>query len=1140
MKKLRQLVIIMAVLIMSLMLVFGSISTAYAAPAPALSDNAFTISALPAEVTIGSEVDLPAISGVGFKVKDPVGKDVKITSNKFVASQAGYYSVNIYKSGNILYEGYKIKVTVDKAEISVPFNGAEIPTYVSTTGEIKVPVASMVVWDEDDATKKDADATQDANNKYRISVQVIKPDGKKVTLSNPDAGYYTFANSGENTYIPATYTIRYLAEAGVKGEEGYIAKTKDFTVKVQEGFTDTEKPEFLSAINIPNTAAQKTKLTLPIANTSDNYDSNVKVTIKVVDPEGQEVKEVNDEDEKNLVLENNAKTIVFDNNKVMSFYPWIAGPYKVTYTATDDSGNSYSSDYLITVSDNKGPTIEFDSEDVPSTWGLSLKNKAGNITGEAKKLVIAKPEIWDNVSVVQSGDNIWDASESNTAAIRAYLTIRDNSGETVYNSQKSINENNFVEEKTVDGVPSFVIDFSKLTNKTGDFTFLFTARDTNASGKLLNTSTKGFSVKVIDTYTDEDIPTIQLSKLPQYLIVDKKFNEPAIDTYDKPIANVNNSVKANVKYFFKANGETEFEEFDFEDKSYFIPESAGVIKIVYNAVDALGNKAYDTDQEILINVYSTEISTAAPTFKSGTWTSTRADGLFAEGKNSLFVNDGEGNYTQRVLYPNDTVSLSDIVIEASSNEFDFLGYEVIVRKPYDTSVEIDGTPVSFVGAGQMLNTNVLSYIETVEGGKDKLHLKGIEFTVGGAGEYSILIRAFNASGASSFAGTTFTVSERPGDVVPVSFSQGGAKVKALSSNSTVSTSMELGEEYALPLTDGTYDYDYRQIEGPAYELKGNIFVPKAGGTYTITLAQFVRDGSGNVDYSMIVGASKNVTVVNVTDSIAPVFEALNELPTHVNKITQEIWDAELAKHEGTEAEKEEAAKKALYVMIPNVNVVDLGGSMSGKLSFDFKVTDKNGSVVPYEEIDGEYYFRPDKDGVYTITYTANDGYNSKEYTVKVSVGDLINPTVTAAGIELITPASSYKQGDNAYFTPVDKLTADHISDNVTTTFSKFTKTLIVKNPSGEVISPEYDDDNVPYYTMSDVGVYTVTYKIIDEAGNEWVKDFTVVVTGEGKSVINTKVLATVLVITAVVLIVGVGLYFFRFRRVKESKLKVSK
>lgn len=97
---------------------------------------------------------------------------------------------------------------------------------------------------------------------------------------------------------------------------------------------------------------------------------------------------------------------------------------------------------------------------------------------------------------------------------------------------------------------------------------------------------------------------------------------------------------------------------------------------------------------------------------------------------------------------------------------------------------------------------------------------------------------------------------------------------------------------------------------------------------------------------------------------------------------------------------------------------------------------------------------------------------------------------------------------------------------------KITRTLY--GPNGNAISVDRDDKNQEYYTLKDAGTYTLTYTVEDEAGNVYTKEFKITVTGEGKTPFNYQILSTVLIITAVVLIVGVGVYFFRFRKIKES------
>lgn len=1047
MKKLRRLIISVLVLIMSLTLLSGNVITVFADETYLLQP--VTIGSLPSEGNVGEEIDLSnAGSSVTLLVKDPIGKDVTLTNKKFIPQKAGYYTVSVYGANGVFYESFKINVTVDDAVISIPYNGADIATYISTGTAITIPEASMVVYDKENTSEVDEEATEEANRNYTITYSVTAPNGTVTTLT-PNNGIATF--DADKTTTSGSYLVRY------KATNGSVVKTRDFTVNVQEDFEDEEKPE-LSVLSFPNSAAQKVKLTLPKATATDNKDENVKVTITVFDNEGKKVKVVNDDDEKNLVL--GTEDVVFDNDKSMSFYPWTAGPYMVEYTATDDSQNSVKSTYNINVSDTKAPVIELDEDAIPSVWGITVENASGALSDD--RLIIPKPEVWDNVTAKED--------------IELYFSIKNSSSETLYDSKDASKYfEGFVKEEN----GNYLIDFSVLGTKgktqTGTFTLTFTARDKDSNGKLKNTSYKPVTVEIKDSYVDDDYPSVQTKNVPQYVMVGDKFYKPEITSYDET-----SKVNLDVKYELISGTETV--EFDFDEKDYYVPAKAGKIQITINAADSVGNAI--TTQTYTVDVYSDKILTSAPTFKADSnWTSTDA-------ATSLFVADGS-DYKQREIYhdvaSSKVVTVSNIVIQSAGSEYDFIGYEVIVREPATKDV----SSVTYQGVGQRLNTTVLSsiaYNETAS--KYELTLEKISFEVRKAGVHSLTIRAYNMSGASTFATVNFEVKSNS-DVMFMS-SNGSGKVAQVSYNTTLPTELEIGEEYALPLKNynGNNDFVKREITGPAYEIMGNIFTPKAVGEYSITLT----DTKGR-------SITQTLTCVDTTK---PEFKVLGEIPSYSVKYT---------------------AENDAFIEIPEVSIIDKGTLKEYKV----KVTDKNGQVVKVITKNGKEGFRPEIDGTYKITYTISDSSNTESYTLTVKVGDLIKPAIL--DVSKIAPTSSkFEQGYKLY---AKELTSDNVSDNVTKA-SDLKISRVLYGPNGDVINVSTDDNNKEYYKLSDAGTYTLTYTVTDEAGNVYTKEFKLTVTGEGKSPINYQVLSTILIITAIVLIVGVGVYFFRFRKIKEK------
>jgi hypothetical protein len=1068
MKKFRRLIITFLILIMSLTLLSGNLVAVFADSTANL--HPVTIGKLPKEGIIGQEIDLGELEDCFVVVKDPLDNDVTLNNNKFTPNKIGNYTVNIYGDDGLFYEGFKIKVTVDDAVIFIPFNGAEIPTYIAPGSDIKLPKASMVVYDDDGNIDEEK---TDALN-YTIKYYVTNPEGVQTELT-ADGDYYVY--SGDKTDISGSYLIRYKATA----QNNAAIKTADFIVHVQEGFEDNEKPT-LSVTGVPSSAVQRAKLTLPKATAKDNYDENVKITVTVKDSDGEDVLVVDDSDPKNLVLGN--EKVEFDNYKTMSFYPWKSGPYNVEYSAVDDSGNVANKlTYVINVSDTKGPTIELDEDSIPEKWAINITNAHGKLEGAESLLAIPKPEVWDNVTPADE--------------IALYFSVKNSSGDLIYDSkeetQPSLYREGFVSDDDDDD-DNYYLDFDVLTEKTGQFTLTYTARDKDANGKLKNTNYLPITVNIVDELEDRKHPILQTTKIPAYVMVGDKFTEPVITAVDRP-DEISVASKVIVKKTYEfVDSDDNATEFDFNTQNYFIPEEEGYIRITVEVKDSVGNKLLDNNgQEVdsvvyTVDVYSEDIDTAAPTFQAGMeWVDE------ANPKTSLFIEE-DGDLVQRTIYYDDVaskrVTVGNIVIQSATAQYDFIGYEVIVRGPGTKTV--DGT--EYKGLGQRLNTTVKSKIDFNEAdNRWELVLEQISFEVNKAGIHSLTIRAFNMSGASTIATVTFNVT-KTGSVNENNFVGGGA-VTALSYNTTIPDELELGEPFALPVTDADGNsYVARKISGPAYELKGNVFTPKAIGQYTIIL--YDEDGDE--------ATSATLTCV---DTKRPEFKLLGEFPSYTAKYDED---------ENPDA----------FVEIPEVSVTDNGVITK----YNFKVVDNKGNLVRIETRNGKEGFVPRVDGTYTITYTVNDSSNTATFSITIKCGDLIKPIII--DVAKITPdVTKYKQNDKLYAKELEK---SNVSDNVTGSDDLvITRTLY--GPNGNAISAETDDKDKEYYTLRDAGTYKLTYTVKDLAGNVYTKEFTITVTGEGKKPYNYQLLSMVLIITAIALIIGVGIYFFRFRNVKEKK-----
>ncbi|MCL2061810.1 MAG: hypothetical protein FWH03_04205 [Firmicutes bacterium] len=202
-----------------------------------------------------------------------------------------------------------------------------------------------------------------------------------------------------------------------------------------------------------------------------------------------------------------------------------------------------------------------------------------------------------------------------------------------------------------------------------------------------------------------------------------------------------------------------------------------------------------------------------------------------------------------------------------------------------------------------------------------------------------------------------------------------------------------------------------------------------------------------------------------------------------------------------------------------------------------------------------HVFTPSRDGRYTVTFEAKINQGTDEVagrdTFVITVGDVIAPTFT------LDPVSNYKTslGDRFQFSVMyidEEASADDIDlsralahqwDNIS-----FTKRLILPDGNTHELGLDWgkqaaerkiprDQDDVKRqdqgFLLTDAGDYTIEYIATDRAGNESkvIREFTVLGSSGGGN-LPFRVIATVLIIFAVLLIAGVILYFTRFQKKK--------
>ena len=180
-------------------------------------------------------------------------------------------------------------------------------------------------------------------------------------------------------------------------------------------------------------------------------------------------------------------------------------------------------------------------------------------------------------------------------------------------------------------------------------------------------------------------------------------------------------------------------------------------------------------------------------------------------------------------------------------------------------------------------------------------------------------------------------------------------------------------------------------------------------------------------------------------------------------------------------------------------------------------------------------------GTITIAYSVKDNNgntSTKEYTIKA--GDNTDPIIkvnTADEEDFIATSyslSHFQENDDLFTVNLKDLT---FSDDRTDDQTKLTVEykFVNEETAEEEIEAEIEDEDTIAYKITEVGTYTFSVTVTDEAGNYTTREFTFEVTEETHDPTFTyQVVGTILIVVSVLLLAGVIIYFI------VSKVKLDK
>ena len=258
------------------------------------------------------------------------------------------------------------------------------------------------------------------------------------------------------------------------------------------------------------------------------------------------------------------------------------------------------------------------------------------------------------------------------------------------------------------------------------------------------------------------------------------------------------------------------------------------------------------------------------------------------------------------------------------------------------------------------------------------------------------------------------------------------------------------------------------------------------------------------------------------------------------------------------------------IELPVISVSENGVEINATPKVVF--TDKNGKETEVEvKFDEEnfnnYYFTAEKDGVYTVTYTATTDYNSDSKSFTVTCGDYYDPTIiidsnklqdskiTYNGQDITLNVKSFKQetvndvkqdgkyiltivateGEKELFSYDIKVSLKDMDTN------KATVDLTTDNYSFELSGDAFTSEGTNTWAINGVGNYELKLTVKDANGNATTKsiNFSVVNKSEPKSV-KDNVVGIVLIVVSVVILGGVILFFALAGKRNKSRRKTVK
>lgn len=651
---------------------------------------------------------------------------------------------------------------------------------------------------------------------------------------------------------------------------------------------------------------------------------------------------------------------------------------------------------------------------------------------------------------------------------------------------------------TFNNVSGFDFDIKKFVEEkrkadadytvAGNYVVTYTATDANN-----NRSTKTYTIAISETFEDSSKVTVKFDEVLDYIVVDKtaEFTVPT-PTYTSTTDN-----KLTLDYTINS-GANSFAVKGGEEAKIVAENSKYVLYVdevkAFEVTDAdnlvlKANAKSDAGNELATAVEET-IDVIVPS----------ATALFS-GVNFTGITAGQ-TFTAQQSY----VLGNAVVTLTSADVRDQVGIEIGVR----TS---EGKYLTDVSAEIYASKNMTALVA-----------RNITVETSASGEFFLEIVVFDISGNRTIKVMPFVIQERTGgSVEELSTSVTASEVNEKFVLNRASIDMDLiTHALSNPLATDYVAVLVREINGGRFSLMGDEFTALSTGNYSIkNKADLVKEASvaeryeetAELNEALKQALNAKAQIVTVSDTSAVQFELQGVLPTYANGVDVTL------------------PKAVAYSKNANADEIEVEVKLNGE------------EVVLATDAQGNKTFKAEANGTYTVIYTVKTAGEASTFEYSIKSGDVIMPNfILKKGDSEASHAVSVKAGYEFEFLKVEAT-----DDKSTATNLTYKKTVI--GPDGETYGGTINakgltsgaNKTIPSsgkFTLDEAGKYTVRYEVIDEAGNSAVKEFEITVTGKSSgSGISLAALSTILIIVGVLLIAGVVVYLFRFRKVKKTDKK---